>query len=195
MTLSNRLAKYDLSENINIKNKDEFGEIATSLNIAQENLRKIITSVINSTEKVNSSSEDLSTAIEEVTCQFDQINDSSLEISSTVEETSAITEELSASILEVTSSIDVLSEKATDGNINAEKIERRSTKIKDNTAYVINNTSNIYRSFENNIKTSIEKGRVVNEIVTMANSIEAIAEQTNLLALNAAIEAARAGEQ
>lgn len=96
MTLSNRLAKYDLSENINIKNKDEFGEIATSLNIAQENLRKIITSVINSTEKVNSSSEDLSTAIEEVTCQFDQINDSSLEISSTVEETSAITEELSA---------------------------------------------------------------------------------------------------
>lgn len=195
MTLSNRLAKYDLSENINIKNKDEFGEIATSLNIAQKNLRNIITSVINSTEKVNSSSEDLSTAIEEVTCQFDQINDSSLEISSTVEETSAITEELSASILEVTSSIDVLSEKATDGNINAEKIERRSTKIKDNTAYVINNTSNIYRSFENNIKISIEKGRVVNEIVTMANSIEAIAEQTNLLALNAAIEAARAGEQ
>ena len=195
MTLSNRLAKYDLSENINIKHKDEFGEIATSLNVAQENLRNIITSVINSAEKVNSSSEDLSTAIEEVNCQFDQINDSSLEISSTVEETSAITEELSASILEVTSSIEVLSEKATDGNINAEKIERRSTKIKDNTEYVINNTNNVYRSFENDIKTSIEKGRVVNEIVTMANSIEAIAEQTNLLALNAAIEAARAGEQ
>lgn len=195
MTLSNRLSKYDLSENINIKDKDEFGEIATSLNVAQENLRNIITSVITSTEKVNSSSEDLSNAIEEVNCQFDQINDSSLEISSTVEETSAITEELSASILEVTSSIEVLSEKATDGNINAEKIERRSTKIKDNTEYVINNTNNVYRSFENDIKTSIEKGRVVNEIVTMANSIEAIAEQTNLLALNAAIEAARAGEQ
>ena len=195
LTLSNRLSKYDLSENINIKHKDEFGEIATSLNMAQENLRNIITSVINSTEKVNSSSEDLSAAIEEVNCQFDQINDSSLEISTTVEETSAITEELSASILEVTSSIDVLSEKATDGNINAEKIERRSTKIKDNTEYVINNTSNIYKSFENDIKISIEKGRVVNEIVTMANSIEAIAEQTNLLALNAAIEAARAGEQ
>lgn len=195
MTLSNRLSEYDLSENINIKNKDEFGEIATSLNMAQENLRNIITSVINSSEKVNSSSEDLSNAIEEVNCQFDQINDSSLEISSTVEETSAITEELSASILEVTSSIEVLSEKATDGNINAEKIERRSTKIKDNTEYVINNTNNVYKSFENDIKTSIEKGRIVNEIVTMADSIEAIAEQTNLLALNAAIEAARAGEQ
>lgn len=58
----------------------------------------------------------------------------------------------------------------------------------------INNTNNIYKDVELDIKASIEKGKIVNEIVNMANSIEEIAEQTNLLALNAAIEAARAGE-
>lgn len=195
MTLSNRLAKYDLSQNIEIKHKDEFGEIAASLNTAQENLRDIINSVINSTKKVNVSIEELTTTIEKVNHQFGQINDSSLEISSTVEETSAITEELSASIVEVTSSIEVLSDKANDGNINAEKIQKRSARIKGTTESVIDNTNNIYRNFENDIKASIEKGRVVNEIVNMANSIEEIAEQTNLLALNAAIEAARAGDQ
>ncbi|WP_195428919.1 methyl-accepting chemotaxis protein [Clostridium sp. D46t1_190503_E9] len=195
MDLSNRIAKYDLSESIEINYNDEFGAIGTSLNTAQENLKNIINSVKNSTEMVNSSSEDLAASIEEVTCQFDLISESSNDINSTIQETSAITEELSASILEVSASIDVLSEKATDGNINSEKIQKRSTNIKQNTEYVIDNTSNLYKDVENDIKESIEKGKIVNEIVNMANSIEEIAEQTNLLALNAAIEAARAGEQ
>ncbi|GAA0083632.1 methyl-accepting chemotaxis protein [Clostridium sp. CTA-7] len=195
MSLSNRLATYDLSESIVDKYNDEFGVIGNSLNTAQENLKGIIHTVIDSTNKVNFATEDLSMAIEEVTCQFDQISDSSSEINSIVQETSAITEELSASILEVSSSIDVLSEKATDGNMNSEKIQKRATNIKENTEYVIENTNNLYKDVESDIKSSIEKGKIVNEIVYMANSIEEIAEQTNLLALNAAIEAARAGEQ
>ncbi|MCF0146861.1 MAG: methyl-accepting chemotaxis protein [Clostridium sp.] len=193
--LSDRLSQYDLSENIEIKYKDEFGEISTALNIAQENLKNIINTVTNTTRNVNSSSENFAMGIEEITVQFDQINEATQDINSTIQETSAITEELAASIIEVSSSIEVLSEKANDGNMNAEKIQRRSTEIKDNTEYVINNTNSIYKDFEKNIKSSIDRGNVVNEIVHMANSIEEIAEQTNLLALNAAIEAARAGEQ
>lgn len=195
MSLSNRIAKYDLSQPIEITYNDEFGAIGTSLNTAQENLKSLINSVKNSIEVVNHSSDDLAISIGEVSCHFDLISDSSNEINSTIQETSAITEELSASILEVSSSIDVLSEKATDGNINSEKIQKRSTKIKQNTEYVIDNTSNLYKDVENDIKNSIEQGKIVKDIVSMANSIEEIAEQTNLLALNAAIEAARAGEQ
>lgn len=123
MALSNRIAKYDLTESIDVAYNDEFGAIGTSLNTAQENLRNIINSFKNSTEMVNNSCENLAISIEEVTAQFDLINESSNDINSTIQETSAITEELSASILEVSSSIDVLSEKANDGNMNSEKFK------------------------------------------------------------------------
>ena len=195
LALATRLSKYDLSEKIELKDKGEFGEIAASLNTAQDQLKSIIKSVIESTQKVTSSNENLGASIGDVTTKFDEINESSTEINSAVEETSAITEELAASITEVTSSIEVLSEKATDGNINSENIQKRATDIKNNTEYVISNTNDIYRNFEKEIKLAIEKASVVSEIVNMANSIEEIAEQTNLLALNAAIEAARAGDQ
>lgn len=194
MNLSKRMADFDLSTDITIHTKDEFEVISNSLNNAQDNLRDILESSISNTKNVIDGSESLSMSIGEVTIQFDKINNSTTNINSAVQETSAVTEELSASIIEVNSSVSVLSEKATDGNSNSEKIQKRATTIKEDTTFAINNTNSIYKDVEADIKASIEKGKIVNEIVNMANSIEEIAEQTNLLALNAAIEAARAGE-
>ena len=194
MDLSIRMADFDLSTNTNINTKDEFEVIGKSLNNAQDNLRDILESTINNTKSVIDGSENLSISIGEIAIQFDKINTSTNHIDSVVQETSAVTEELSASIVEVNSSISVLSEKATDGNSNSEKIQQRATDIKEDTTFAISNTNKVYKDVEADIKSSIEKGKIVNEIVNMANSIEEIAEQTNLLALNAAIEAARAGE-
>ncbi|WP_300383863.1 methyl-accepting chemotaxis protein [Clostridium sp.] len=195
MDLSMRMADFDLSKDTVINSKDEFEVIGNSLNNAQYNLRSILESTINNTQIVIDGSENLSFSIGEITDQFDKINSSTNNINSVVQETSAVTEELSASIIEVNSSVSVLSEKATDGNSNSEKIQKRATDIKKHTNFAIDKTSKIYKDVESDIKSSIEKGKIVNEIVNMANSIEEIAEQTNLLALNAAIEAARAGEQ
>lgn len=194
LSLSKRIADYDLTENITITYNDEFGAIAYSLNIAQENLKDIIKTIKENSITVSNSSRELENSINNVNNQFLEINNASTEISYIVDETSAITEELTASIMEVSSSIDVLSEKATDGNMNSEKIQIRATTIKDNTEFVIDNSSILYKNVELDIKNSIEKSKIVNEIINLANTIEDLAEQTNLLALNAAIEAARAGE-
>lgn len=194
LLLSKRISDYDLTENIDITYNDEFGAIAYSLNVAQENLRDIIKAIKDNSINVSNSSKELEHSINIVNSEFEEINNSSSEISYIVSETSAITQELTASILEVSSSIDILSEKATDGNMNSEKIQIRATNIKDNTEFVIANSSTIYKDVELDMKNSIEKSKVVNEIINLANTIEDLAEQTNLLALNAAIEAARAGE-
>ena len=195
LALSDRLSHYDLSTDINLKTQDEFGMIANSLNNAQHILRDLLKNSLTNITQVNKYCEELAMSISDTTVQFDLINESTTEINSTSQETSAITEELSASIAEVSSSITVLSEKANNGNSNAERIHDRASGIKRNTNMVISSTKDLFKKVEEDIIIAIEKGKIVNEIANMANSIEAIAEQTNLLALNAAIEAARAGEQ
>lgn len=193
--LATRLSEYNLAEPIDIQTTNEFGVIGHSLNIAQSNIRELVRLVIESAEDMSASSEELSATIEELTAQFDEINESSNDIYSVVQDSSATTEELSASISEVNSSIIILSEKSTDGRLNAETIESRAIQIKSTTKNVIANTTKVYGQVESDIVSAIEKGQVVNEIVAMSNTIESIAQQTNLLALNAAIEAARAGDQ
>lgn len=195
LALSDRLSNYDLSTDIELKTNDEFELIANSLNSAQRTLRNMLSHSINEITQINKYCEDLTNSINNVTVQFDHITESTNEINSTSQETSAITEELSASITEVSSSLTVLSDKANDGNNNSDRIHARAAGIKNNTNTVISTTKDMFKKVEDDIKDAIDKGRVVDNIVNMANSIESIAEQTNLLALNAAIEAARAGEQ
>jgi len=189
-----RISNYDLTTNMVLKTKDEFKLICDSLNKAQDNLRSIISTAIDGINTINSSSEELSACIGEVTYQFDTINKSTEGINTGAQETSAVTEELSASIEEVSSSMVVLSDKATEGHQNSERIQEKASQTKENTSLAITTTRSTYKDVEANIKAAIERGNIVNEIANMAETIESIAEQTNLLALNAAIEAARAGE-
>ena len=192
--LANRLSDFNLSKPIDITSDNEFGLIGKALNTSQKNVKELIKTIIDSTNEMSSSSEELSATMEEISAQFEEINTSSNEISSMVQETSATTEELSTTVSEVSSNIVALSSKATNGSRISEEVKNRAIEIKDNTRSIIHNTTTVYENVEKEIIDSMKKAKIVKEIVTMADKIEAIADQTNLLALNAAIEAARAGE-
>lgn len=189
-----RLARYDMSENINITKYDEIGAISAALNIAQKNIRGLISTILNESCNISALSEELSATVQEVSSKLDTVDNSSKNINLTMTETSATAEEISASIEEVNSSMENLAAKAADGSTNANKIKNRAEKVKKDSKIAINNTTDIYEQKEKNILKAIEDAKVVDEVKVMAEAIAAIAEQTNLLALNAAIEAARAGE-
>ncbi|GAB6169877.1 methyl-accepting chemotaxis protein [Clostridium carnis] len=193
--LARRLSDYDFSTPVIIKNNDEFGETGQELNKAQDNVKELIKTVMNSTQDMSASSEELSATVQEITSKFEIIDESTKEINSGVQETSATAEELTASVQEIDSTVSILSGKAVDGSSNAIKIKERAEKVEKNSKAAVDNTKDLYVDMEREILKDIEQGKVVDEIKILADVIAKIADQTNLLALNAAIEAARAGEQ
>lgn len=193
--LSNRLAKYDLSKDIISTGNDEFSKIEESLNKSQNNVRKLLFSLINGVESVSGGSEELLATFQEISSRTFQMTASAEKINNMVAQTSLTTEDLNNSISNVGNKVDKLQVMAKQGEKNGKEILLRSINVRNRTEEMLHNNEELYKDIKDEILEAIEKGKVVEDIIVMANTINAIAEQTNLLALNAAIEAARAGEQ
>lgn len=191
---SRLLGEGDLTNQIDVKSKDEIGQVSIALNKAKENIKVLIAEMINSSSDVSAASEELSATAEEVSAKMKIISNSTEQITKGSQELSATTEEVSASAQEIGNATNELNNKANQSFKSAIDIRKRATDIKEKAIRNIEQGNKIYEENRIHILQAIEDGRIVQEVKIMADSIGEIAEQTNLLALNAAIEAARAGE-
>lgn len=192
--LAKRMSNYDISEDIKIQRKDEFGVVGASLNMVQENFRKIVKLCSESSNNLQDTIGRGSGSINEIVSTLDRLDKEVENIDRSTQDNSGTVEEVYASVEEVTASMQELAAKSENGKANSDEIKDRANKVLLYSTKAIEDTRKVYHEKEGYIKKAIEESKVVEEIKVMAETIAGIAEQTNLLSLNAAIEAARAGE-
>jgi methyl-accepting chemotaxis protein len=168
-----RLAEGDLTAETGINQRDEVGQMAAALEVAQASLREVMNQVANSAGAVAASSEELSA--------------SSAQISASAEETSVQSGVVASAAGEVSRSVETVA-------AGAEQMGASIREIASNAAEASEVAAKAVTAAATTTATVAKLGASSAEIGNVVKVITSIAEQTNLLALNATIEAARAGE-
>ncbi len=184
----------DFSREVIITKKDEIGQIGKAFVSMAAQLKKLLGIVGQKCLNVSSSAQELNASVEEIDAQINTVQISTQEIAAGMQETSASIEQVSASSQQILEYVTSLMTEVAAGNKNAAEVENRAVRLKESAVKSRAEANVMYQSKQEQIKKSIERAKVVQQIVIMAETIQRISDDTNLLALNAAIEAARAGE-
>ncbi|MEH6472514.1 MAG: methyl-accepting chemotaxis protein [Halopseudomonas sp.] len=171
----------DLTTRLDLQQKDELGQLGSSIDGFLDKLQQLISQVASTTAQVASAAEQQSAITAETTVTITEQHSAIDQVATAVNEMAATVQEVARSATDAASAAQSADSNAKQGQ---QVVSATISAIKD-LASDVDNAARVI----GDVETDSEN------IGGVLDVIKNIADQTNLLALNAAIEAARAGEQ
>ncbi|GFN31337.1 methyl-accepting chemotaxis protein [Paenibacillus xylaniclasticus] len=184
----------DLSRELNIRSKDEIGQLARAFNKMTAKLRVILSQAMNTAEQVASSSSQLSASAEQTTRATEHIVEATQNTFASVEIAQRYTEETNQAVNSMAAGIEQLSSSNEQLRVSANFARTASTTGAEAANAVLQSMGDMHANVQQTTSIVLSLGNRSQQIDSITNIITDIATRTNLLALNASIEASRVGE-
>ncbi|MGD9186966.1 MAG: methyl-accepting chemotaxis protein [Desulfobacteraceae bacterium] len=177
----------DLTRRLEVKSKDEIGELAERFNTFIGNLQELVRQIVENTGKLSESVTNMAGISEQMNHGAEQTSDKANGVASAAEEMNSNMASVASTMEQAATNINMIATAVEEMTATISEIAQNSEKGNAIVGRAVTQADVVS-------KKMAELGRSAQEIGKVTESITEISEQTNLLALNATIEAACAGE-
>ncbi|MDH1011180.1 methyl-accepting chemotaxis protein [Pseudomonas nicosulfuronedens] len=179
--MARRIAEGDLSVSIDVRRKDEVGQLMGAVGSMADSLRGIVSRLSDGVGQITASAQALSSVTERT--------------QHGVNSQKAETDQVATAMNQMAATVHDVARNAEEAASSAEQADGKVASGQDVVRQTLGRIEQLAAAVRAATESIEQLGRESQSIGSVLVVIKNVAEQTNLLALNAAIEAARAGEQ